>query len=87
MSCSNLGGVSAKKSSWAAPYGLAPKPRIAVVNRDSRCKMITLDPDTAHSNPEVMSRLARDHDGKAGIYGVVLVEGVIRPGEEIALLD
>ena len=60
---------------------------IAVVNRDSRCKMITLDPDTARANPEVMSRLARDHDGKAGIYGVVLVEGTIRLGDEIALLD
>jgi hypothetical protein len=32
-----------------------------------------------------MSRLARDHDGKAGIYGVVLVEGIIRQGDEIAL--
>ena len=49
--------------------------------------MITLDPDTAYPNPEVMSRLARDHDGKAGVYSVVLAEGVIRPGDEIALLD
>lgn len=66
---------------------IGAKTAIAVVNRDSRCKMITLDPETALPNPEVMSRLARDHDGKAGIYGVVLVEGVIRPGDEIALLD
>jgi hypothetical protein len=60
---------------------------IAVVSRDSRCKMITLDPDTAQPNPEVMSRLARDHDGKAGIYGVVLAEGTIRPGDQMTLLD
>jgi len=66
---------------------IGTKTAIAVVSRDSRCKMITLDPDTAHPNPEVMSRLARDHDGKAGIYGVVLVEGVIRQGDQIALLD
>ena len=66
---------------------IGAKTAIAVVNRDSRCKMITLDPDTAQPNPEVMRRLARDHDGKAGIYGVVLVEGTIRPGDEIALLD
>jgi len=59
---------------------------IALVNRDSRCKMITIDPDTAQQNPEVMTRLARDHEGKAGIYGVVLNEGTIRPGDEIALL-
>jgi len=60
---------------------------IAVVDRDPRCKMITLDPDTAQANPEVMRRLARAHDGKAGVYGAVLVEGTIRPGDEIALLD
>lgn len=66
---------------------IGAKTVIAAVNRDSRCKMITLDPDTAQPNPEVMSRLARDHEGKAGIYCVVLVEGTIRPGDEIALLD
>jgi uncharacterized protein len=66
---------------------MGAKAAIAVVSRDSRCKMITLDPDTAQPNPEVMSQLARDHDGKAGIYGVVLVEGSIRPGDEIAVLD
>ncbi len=60
---------------------------IAVLDRDSRCKMITLDPDTALPNPGVMRLLARDHEGKAGIYGAVLVEGTVRPGDEVALLD
>ena len=66
---------------------IGAKTALTVVERDSRCKMITLDPDTAQPNPEVMRRLARDHEGKAGIYGAVLVEGTIRPGDEIALLD
>jgi uncharacterized protein YcbX len=66
---------------------IGPKTAIAVMERDPRCKMITLDPDTAESNPEVMRRVARDHDGKAGVYGAVLVEGTIRRGDEIALLD
>jgi len=61
--------------------------QIAVIKRDSRCKMMTLDPDTAQPNPEVMRRLARDHEGQAGVYGAVLVEGTIRPGDEIAALD
>jgi hypothetical protein len=60
---------------------------IAVVKRDSRCKISTLDPDTAQPNPEVMRHLAREHEGQAGIYGAVLMEGTIRPGDEIALLD
>jgi uncharacterized protein len=65
---------------------VGPKATIAVLERDPRCKMITLDPDSAQAEPEVMRRVARDHDGKAGVYGAVLVEGIIRPGDEIALL-
>jgi len=60
---------------------------IAVLKRDSRCKIMTLDPDTAQPNPELMKRLARDHESQAGIYGAVLVEGTIRPGDDIALAD
>src|SRR5919197_554515 len=66
---------------------IGAKTTITVVDRDPRCKMITLDPDTAQPNPEVMRRVARDHGGKAGVYGAVLTEGTIRPGDEIALLD
>ncbi|MEZ5352375.1 MAG: MOSC domain-containing protein [Bryobacteraceae bacterium] len=63
------------------------KVMIAVLERDPRCKMITLDPDSADSNPELMRRLARDHDGKAGVYAAVLVEGILRTGDEVTLLD
>lgn len=66
---------------------IGPKTEIAVTDRDPRCKMITLDPDTAQANPEVMRRVAKDHDGTAGVYAAVLVEGAIRAGDEIALLD
>jgi uncharacterized protein len=60
---------------------------IALTDRDPRCKMITLDPDTAQANPEVMRRVARAHDGKAGVYGAVLVEGTIRAGDPVTLLQ
>ena len=66
---------------------IGSKTTIAVIERDPRCKMITLDPDTAQANPEIMRRLAQAHDGKAGVYGAVLVEGTIRLGDEIALLN
>jgi uncharacterized protein len=60
---------------------------IAVLERDTRCKMITLDPDTAQQNPEVMRCLARRHDSKAGVYAAVLVEGTVRCGDEIRVLN
>lgn len=60
---------------------------VVVTDLDPRCKMITLDPDTAQANPEVMKRVARSHDGKAGVYGAVLVEGTIRPGDAVTVCD
>ncbi len=60
---------------------------LAVLLRDPRCKMITLDPDTAQPDPEVIRCLARSHDTKAGLYAAVLEEGTIRPKDEITLLD
>jgi uncharacterized protein len=66
---------------------IGSKTVIAVVDRDPRCKMITLDPATSQANPEIMRRVARGHDGKAGVYAAVLVEGTLRAGDEIALLN
>jgi uncharacterized protein YcbX len=60
---------------------------VRVLQRDTRCKMITLDPDTAQACPELMKLLARHHESKAGVYGAVLVEGIVQPGDAIALLD
>ncbi len=45
--------------------------------------MISIDPDTAEKNPEVLKTVTKAHDGFAGLYAAVLVEGTIRPGDEI----
>jgi len=63
------------------------KAMIAVIAPDPRCKMITLDPDTSEAKPEVLRMVARNHGGNAGLYGAVLTEGIVRPGNEITLLD
>ena len=60
---------------------------IRVMDRDPRCKMITLDPDTGQQNVEVMRHLAHAHETKAGVDGAVLVEGTVRPGDGISLVD
>jgi uncharacterized protein YcbX len=66
---------------------VGPKVTLAILERDPRCKMITLDPDTAEQNPAVMRTVARAHGGTAGIYAAVLVEGTIGVGDEIAMVD
>jgi hypothetical protein len=60
---------------------------IMVLERDPRCKMISLDPDTGEHNPEISRKLAQAHAGCAGVYCAVLVEGILLKGDPIELLD
>ena len=60
---------------------------IAIVKRDSRCMMITLDPDTAEKNPAILKNVAQAHGNMVGVYGVVLAEGMLRKGDPVELLD
>ena len=66
---------------------IGPKVVISVLERDPRCQMITLDPDTAVPNPEVLRNVARGHEGAAGVYGAMLAEGLIRAGDAVEVLD
>jgi len=66
---------------------IGPKVMMTVVERDPRCMMITLDPDTAEKTPAVLKAVAQGHSGMAGIYGAILVEGMIRKGDPVELLD
>ncbi|MDQ3012745.1 MAG: MOSC domain-containing protein [Acidobacteriota bacterium] len=59
---------------------------IHILKRDSRCKMITLDPDTGISNPDFLRQVAQAHDGMAGVYGAVLVEGTVKKGDAVELM-
>jgi uncharacterized protein YcbX len=59
---------------------------VHVVDRDSRCMMITLDPDTAEKTPEILKAVAQAHKGMAGIYGAVLNEGMIRKRDPVELI-
>ena len=60
---------------------------VTILERDPRCAMITLDPDTAKANPLGLRHVAKNRDGKAGVYAAVLVEGVIRAGDDVRLVD
>jgi uncharacterized protein len=66
---------------------IGSKVTVAVLQRDGRCMMITLDPDTAEKTPAILKAVAQAHEGMAGVYGAVLVEGMIRKGDPVELLD
>ena len=56
------------------------------LERDPRCKMITLDPDSAQGTPKILKHISTKHEGYAGIYGAVLKEGSVKVGDEISIL-
>lgn len=60
---------------------------VMILERDPRCKLISLDPDTGAHDPEVLRRVAAAHEAYAGVYGAVLVEGILRKGDPVELID
>ena len=66
---------------------IGSKVTVAVLQRDGRCMMITLDPDTAEKTPSILKAVAQAHEGMAGVYGAVLAEGMIRKGDPVEVLD
>ena len=60
---------------------------IMVLERDPRCKMISLDPETGEHNPQILKSVAKAHSACAGVYCAVLVEGVLKEGDLIELLN
>ena len=66
---------------------IGPKVVISILERDSRCVVITLDPDTAEQSPAILKKVAQAHDGMAGVYGAVMVEGMLHKGDSVEVPD
>jgi uncharacterized protein YcbX len=60
---------------------------VSILERDARCVMITLDPDTTEKTPEILKKVAQAHEGMAGVYGAVMVEGMLHKGDSVEVLD
>jgi uncharacterized protein YcbX len=66
---------------------IGPKVVITILERDPRCVMITLDPDTGEKTPEILKKVAQAHEGMAGVYCAVMVEGMVHKGDQLEVLD
>ncbi len=66
---------------------IGPKVVVSVLERDPRCMMITLDPDTGEKEPAILKKVAQAHDGMAGVYGAVLVQGMLHTGDSVEVLE
>jgi len=66
---------------------IGAKVLVTVLERDPRCMMITLDPDTGEKTPAILKKVAQAHEGMAGVYGAVMVEGMLHKGDPVELLE
>lgn len=87
--CVNLtAGQGFEEDQWVGRrLRLGTTAEVMVLARDPRCKMITLDPETAGAMPELMRCVSGHHEGNAGVYAAVITEGTIQNGDPIACLD
>ena len=60
---------------------------VTILERDPRCMMITLDPDTGEKEPAILKKVAQAHEGMAGVYGAVMVEGMVHKGDPVEVLN
>src|SRR5438552_3780929 len=66
---------------------IGSKAVVTILERDPRCVMVTLDPDTGEKTPTILKKVAQAHDGMAGVYGAVMVEGMLHKGDSIEVVD
>ncbi len=61
--------------------------RILLAKKNTRCVIITVDPLSAATAPQVLKTVGREHGGQLGVYAVVVQEGIVRRGDPIQALD
>jgi uncharacterized protein YcbX len=83
----NLGsGAAFEELKWVGRIlRLGDKARVAVTEVDERCVMITLDPKTTESTPQVLKCVVQQHNKCAGVYATVLTAGEVRTGDAVIL--
>ena len=60
--------------------------QISMLERIPRCRMVSLDPDTAEADPAILRWLATTKNGRAGLYARTLQPGLITVGDPVRLL-
>ncbi len=56
---------------------------IFITNRDERCSMVNVDPDSARPTAEVLNAIVRVRENRAGVYGTVVRRGRLAVGQPI----
>ena len=61
-------------------------PALAITQRDVRCTIISLDPETARQDGRVMKKVFALNGNNAGVYGTVIRPGKINVEQVVNLI-
>ncbi|MGY8997078.1 MAG: MOSC domain-containing protein [Alphaproteobacteria bacterium] len=59
---------------------------MTIVERDPRCKVVTLNPDTGDPKYEMLKYLSKNAGGNAGVFAAVLKRGRVNQGDVVTLI-
>jgi uncharacterized protein YcbX len=69
-------------------FGEAPDaPALSVAQRDVRCAMVNLDPDSGMATPQILKAVVQANQICAGVYGAAFRIGQISVGDRVFVLD
>jgi uncharacterized protein len=69
-------------------FGAGPNaPAMSVAQRDVRCAMVNLDPDTGTATPHILKAVVQANQNNAGVYGAAFRVGKISVGDPVFVLD
>ena len=64
-------------------FGNEDGPELRLLERIPRCRIVSLDPETAATDPDLLRLLAQKRAGRVGVYASVLRPGRLRVGDPI----
>ena len=56
-----------------------------VDQRDERCVMVNVDPDTTARDPRILRAIAQERDACLGVYGTPVQPGTVRVGDAVTI--
>jgi uncharacterized protein len=79
------GDVEFPEDGWLGAVLRIGSMRMRVDRPDSRCVVITVDPDHLQSSPAVLRTVVQQRDTFLGVYGSTVTPGAIAVGDEVVL--
>ncbi len=83
------GSVPFEEEGWVGgilSFGeLSDPAMVGITDRDARCSMVNLEPDSARRDPDVLKSIVRVRDNNAGVYGTITRRGRLAAGQRVFL--